>query len=81
VLDFQLDAQAAVAAPRVHHQWLPEALMVEPDIVRDVREGLERRGQKLRELPRIGVANVMCTHRPRPGSGRRSRSAGAPAGY
>jgi gamma-glutamyltranspeptidase/glutathione hydrolase len=81
VLDFQLDAQAAVAAPRVHHQWMPEALMVEPDIARDVREGLERRGQKLRELPRVGVANVIVRTDHGLEAGAEPRSAGAPAGY
>jgi gamma-glutamyltranspeptidase/glutathione hydrolase len=81
VLDFQLDAQAAVAAPRVHHQWLPDALMVEPDIARDVRDGLERRGQKLRELPRIGVANVIVRTDKGLEAGAEPRSSGAPAGY
>jgi gamma-glutamyltranspeptidase/glutathione hydrolase len=81
VLDFQLDAQAAVAAPRVHHQWLPDALMVEPDMARDVRDGLERRGQKLRELPRIGVANVIVRTDKGLEAGAEPRSAGAPAGY
>ena len=81
VLDFQLDAQAAVSAPRVHHQWLPEALMLEPDIVRDVRDGLERRGHKLRDLPRIGVANAIVRTDRGLEAGAEPRSAGAPAGY
>jgi gamma-glutamyltranspeptidase/glutathione hydrolase len=81
VLDFQLDAQAAVAAPRMHHQWLPDALMVEPEIARDVRDGLERRGQKLRELPRIGVANAIVRTDKGLEAGAEPRSSGAPAGY
>jgi len=81
VLDFQLDAQAAVSAPRVHHQWLPEVLMLEPEVVRDVRENLEKRGHKLRELPRIGVANVIVRTDRGLEAGAEPRSAGAPAGY
>jgi gamma-glutamyltranspeptidase/glutathione hydrolase len=81
VLDFQLDAQAAVSLPRIHHQWLPEVLMLEPDIVRDVREGLERRGHNLRELPRIGVANVIVRTDRGLEAGAEPRSAGAPTGY
>ena len=29
VLVHDLDAGAAVSAPRIHHQWLPEALTIE----------------------------------------------------
>jgi gamma-glutamyltranspeptidase/glutathione hydrolase len=82
VLDFHLDAQAAVSAPRIHDQWFPEPLMVEPDIVRDVLDNLEKRGHKTRELPKIGVANVIV--RAADGSleaAAEPRSAGAPAGY
>ena len=31
VVDWKLDAQAAIAAPRIHDQWFPEVLSVEPD--------------------------------------------------
>jgi len=82
VMDFHLDAQAALSAPRIHDQWVPEALMVEPDIARDVLDNLEKRGHKTRELPRIGVANVIV--RAADGTletGAEPRSAGAPAGY
>jgi gamma-glutamyltranspeptidase/glutathione hydrolase len=81
VLDFQLDAQAAVSAPRIHHQWVPEVLMLESDIPRDVREGLEKRGHKLRELPRIGVTNLIVRTDRGLEAAAEPRSAGAPAGY
>ena len=29
VLDYKMDVAAAVAAPRVHHQWMPDRLLVE----------------------------------------------------
>ena len=32
VVDWKLDAQAAVAAPRIHDQWFPDLLMVEAEI-------------------------------------------------
>ena len=81
VVDFHLDPQAAVSSPRVHDQWMPEALMIEPDIVLDVRAGLEKRGQKLRELPRIGVANAIVRTDRGLEAAAEPRSAGAPAGY
>jgi gamma-glutamyltranspeptidase/glutathione hydrolase len=36
VLDYRMDVAAAVAAPRLHHQWLPDEVRVErgfPDAV------------------------------------------------
>jgi gamma-glutamyltranspeptidase/glutathione hydrolase len=48
VVDFGLDVEAAVASPRVHAQWLPEVVLVDPDIPKDVLDGLERRGHALR---------------------------------
>jgi len=30
VLDYHMDVAAAVAAPRVHHQWMPDVVRVEP---------------------------------------------------
>jgi gamma-glutamyltranspeptidase/glutathione hydrolase len=50
-IDFQLSAQAAVAAPRIHHQWNPDVLVVEPDHPRDVVEALEDRGFFVRPAP------------------------------
>jgi gamma-glutamyltranspeptidase/glutathione hydrolase len=81
VVDWQLDAQAAVAATRVHDQWFPELLMIEADLPNDVRENLEKRGHKLRELPKIGVANLIVRTDSGLDAAAEPRSAGAPAGY
>ena len=29
VIDFDMDMQAAVDAPRLHHQWFPDELVIE----------------------------------------------------
>ena len=47
ILDFKMDVEAAVAAPRIHAQYVPENVLVEPEVPADVRAGLERRGHKL----------------------------------
>ncbi len=47
VLVFGLDPQEAVAAPRIHHQWLPATLSVEPGIPEDVLRGLRARGHEV----------------------------------
>jgi gamma-glutamyltranspeptidase/glutathione hydrolase len=44
VVDWGMDAQAAVSAPRFHHQWQPDVLRVEPEVARDVVESLRARG-------------------------------------
>jgi gamma-glutamyltranspeptidase/glutathione hydrolase len=44
VLVFHLDAQEAVSAPRIHHQWVPAKLSVEPGIPDDVVRSLRARG-------------------------------------
>lgn len=44
VLDYGMDVSEAVAAPRFHHQWEPDELLLERAIPLDVREGLRRRG-------------------------------------
>jgi gamma-glutamyltranspeptidase/glutathione hydrolase len=43
-LDYGMDVQQAVSAPRVHHQWVPDKLRVEAAIPADVVEALRARG-------------------------------------
>jgi gamma-glutamyltranspeptidase/glutathione hydrolase len=81
VVDWKLDAQAAVAAPRVHHQWFPDLLGIEGDIPRDVVDGLQKRGQKVKELPHIGAVNLLVRTDKGIEAGAEPRSPSAPAGY
>jgi gamma-glutamyltranspeptidase / glutathione hydrolase len=87
VLDQRLDAQAASAAPRIHHQWKPEVLVVERDIPRDVVQGLERRGHKVGGPPPaaasdgLGFVNVIVRTEQGLEAAAEFRSGGAPAGY
>jgi gamma-glutamyltranspeptidase/glutathione hydrolase len=56
-LVFGMDVQEAVDAPRIHHQWLPDELRVEPRAVsRDVVRILESMGHKVSEQPEFGSA-------------------------
>jgi gamma-glutamyltranspeptidase/glutathione hydrolase len=48
VVDYGMDASEAVAATRLHHQWRPDVLEVEPPTPRDVIEGLRRRGHEVK---------------------------------
>jgi gamma-glutamyltranspeptidase/glutathione hydrolase len=81
VVDWKLDAQAAVAAPRIHAQWTPDVVGVEGDIPRDVLVGLEKRGHKTRVFPHIGTANVLVRTAAGIEAGAEPRSPSLPAGY
>jgi gamma-glutamyltranspeptidase/glutathione hydrolase len=47
VVDFSLDIQEAVNAPRFHHQWLPDQILVEDQLSPDTMNVLRSRGHKL----------------------------------
>src|SRR5262249_6800705 len=61
VLDFDMDIQAAVDAPRLHHQWFPDVARLEkaadfPEAVRRLRAGGPRvRGAGQGAAPSIRV--------------------------
>jgi gamma-glutamyltranspeptidase/glutathione hydrolase len=47
VVDFGLDLQEAVYAPRFHHQWLPDEILVEDRLSPDTMNLLRSKGHKL----------------------------------
>ena len=60
VLEYNMDAGAAVSASRIHHQWLPDELRVEPfglDVA-TIQE-LRRRGHNIKERSPWGNANAI----------------------
>jgi len=59
VLIFDLDVGAAVQAPRIHHQWMPEMLGVEKALPVSVRRSLQRRGHTIREFNSIGAVQAV----------------------
>ena len=83
VLDFSMSAEAAVAAPRIHHQWLPEKLGIDARLADRVGPALERRGHSLFEMR--GGASVQLIDTGRPGGPLHAVSdphkGGVPAGY
>lgn len=58
-LVFGLDAEAAVSAPRIHHQWMPPALLVEPGIDALKRIALRRLGYRIVEVSGIGAVQLV----------------------
>ncbi len=60
VVDFGMNAQQAVDAPRFHHQWLPDRISYEKfGISPDTLTILQGRGHAVRENERQGVAEVI----------------------
>ena len=49
VLDYHMDVAAAVAAPRLHHQWLPDEVRVEPGFAADTLAALRAKGHRVIE--------------------------------
>jgi gamma-glutamyltranspeptidase/glutathione hydrolase len=57
VIDFGMNAQEAVDAPRFHHQWLPDLVRYERHgLSRDTQDALAARGHQLSEVESQGVA-------------------------
>ena len=58
VIDFDFDAQRAVNAPRVHHQWKPDRLTLEPEFPAEVKKRLQSLGYELGEFSILGAAEL-----------------------
>ena len=56
VVDHGMNIAEATAAPRLHHQWLPDNVRIERGIGADTRRLLEARGHRLKEGCAIGSA-------------------------
>jgi gamma-glutamyltranspeptidase/glutathione hydrolase len=53
VIDYNMNIQQAIDAPRIHHQWLPDELVYEPyGLSGDTQRSLAARGHKLTDKPR-----------------------------
>jgi gamma-glutamyltranspeptidase/glutathione hydrolase len=62
VVDFRTDVAAAVAAPRIHHQWLPDEVEAEQAVSAEAVRGLEALGHTVVRRPNWGSANsIMVT--------------------
>lgn len=51
LLDYGVTLDVAVRAPRVHHQWLPDKVMVEPEVEPALVEGLRALGHEVMPSP------------------------------
>jgi gamma-glutamyltranspeptidase/glutathione hydrolase len=62
VLDYRMDVAAAVAAPRLHHQWLPDEVRVEQGFAEDALAALRAKGHHVVEpLGQTSANSIMAT--------------------
>jgi len=84
VVDHQMTVQQAVAAPRFHHQWLPDRIVHEEGAFsEDALAELKRLGHALKSTERIGNAQGIIVN-PQTGwfeTGPDPRAHGTAAGY
>ncbi|HYL63712.1 MAG TPA: gamma-glutamyltransferase [Candidatus Methylomirabilis sp.] len=78
-----MDAQAAINAPRFHHQWLPDLILMEKDFPASLEAALNAEGYQTRRRGHIGLVNAIGID---PKTGERlgaadPRDHGAAAGY
>jgi len=54
-----MDAQAAINAPRFHHQWFPDVVVMEPRFSMQVQNALNVMGHRTRKIGHIGLVNAI----------------------
>jgi gamma-glutamyltranspeptidase / glutathione hydrolase len=59
VIDRNMNAVDAVAAPRIHHQWSPDRVLVEQSLPANLVTALEGRGHKVERRPPGTSANTI----------------------
>jgi gamma-glutamyltranspeptidase/glutathione hydrolase len=53
VVDFEMNIAEAAAAPRIHHQWQPDKVFVEPGLNSDTQRLLSAKGHKIVPSSRV----------------------------
>ncbi|CAM4005839.1 gamma-glutamyltransferase [Pseudoalteromonas byunsanensis] len=82
VIDHGLNVAEATAAPRIHHQWLPDEIRIEKSLNVDTRRLLEAKGHQLAEKSSMGsTQTIMLTDKGLFGASDPRRADSAVVGY
>jgi gamma-glutamyltranspeptidase/glutathione hydrolase len=60
LLDLDLSPAEAVAAPRLHHQWSPDELVIERTLPAHLKAALEARGHRVTILEKLAVSQIVA---------------------
>jgi gamma-glutamyltranspeptidase/glutathione hydrolase len=77
----QQSPSAAVQAPRLHHQWLPDVLDLEPRLHRELHDPLTAFGHKTKQLSASAVTQAVSRMSDGLRAGSDPRKGGRPAGW
>lgn len=77
---FGLAPQAAIDAPRQHHQWLPNELLLEPPLFATAADGLRGQGHDVKREPSLGVSQLVTRDEAGLHAASDARKGGRPAG-
>jgi gamma-glutamyltranspeptidase/glutathione hydrolase len=77
----QQTPRAAVQAPRLHHQWLPDVLDLEPRLYRELQNPLTALGHKTQQLSASAVTQAVSRMPDGLRAGSDPRKGGRPAGW
>lgn len=81
VLDYGMNVNEAVSAPRFHHQWKPNTLFIEKEMSQDVQQALRRKGHALTLGGAENVVQAVMFHQGVFTGASDPRKGGEPAGY
>ncbi|HJY89214.1 MAG TPA: gamma-glutamyltransferase, partial [Candidatus Acidoferrum sp.] len=54
-----MDAQSAINAPRFHHQWLPDVLLMEKLFSPVMEQQMRARGYEIKRRGHLGLVNAV----------------------
>ncbi len=62
VIDFNMPLKDAVFAPRFHHQWMPDQIMMEKGFPSKTIDELKKKGHHISEARALGSVNAIIVH-------------------
>jgi len=81
IIDFRMNVQEAIDAPRFHHQWQPDKLMLERGFSPDTIALLKARGHSIDSIPGVALVEAIQIEENRLAGGTDRRGHGKAAGF
>jgi gamma-glutamyltranspeptidase/glutathione hydrolase len=81
VIDFRMNVQEAIDAPRFHHQWRPDKLSLEKGFSPDTVELLKQRGHQIDSISSVALVEAIVVEKGFLAGGTDRRAHGKAAGF